>query len=158
MALKHLGPRFDVHTGGIDNVFPHHEDEIAQSAPIVGGPPARVWVHGEFLQVGGQKMAKSAGNIERIADVAERGIDPLAFRYLAPDVALPPQARVHAGVARRRPPPGSSRCGSGCGRSASRRRTDRGAPRRHSAPARRRPDRSARPRASRATAASRPRR
>jgi cysteinyl-tRNA synthetase len=83
MALKHLGPRFDVHTGGIDNVFPHHEDEIAQSAPIVGGPPARVWVHGEFLQVGGQKMAKSAGNIERIADVADRGIDPLAFRYLA---------------------------------------------------------------------------
>ncbi len=83
MALKHLGPRFDVHTGGIDNVFPHHEDEIAQSAPIVGGPPARVWVHGEFLQVGGQKMAKSAGNIERIADVADRGVDPLAFRYLA---------------------------------------------------------------------------
>ncbi|MFL5727467.1 MAG: cysteine--tRNA ligase [Chloroflexota bacterium] len=83
MALKHLGPRFDVHTGGIDNVFPHHEDEIAQSAPVVGGPPARVWVHGEFLQVGGQKMAKSSGNIERIADVAERGVDPLAFRYLA---------------------------------------------------------------------------
>jgi cysteinyl-tRNA synthetase len=83
MALRHLGPQFDVHTGGIDNVFPHHEDEIAQSAPIVGGPPARVWVHGEFLQVGGRKMAKSAGNIERIADVAERGIDPLALRYLA---------------------------------------------------------------------------
>src|SRR4051794_18238301 len=83
MALKHLGPRFDVHTGGIDNVFPHHEDEIAQSAPVVGGPPARVWVHGEFLQVGGQKMAKSAGNIERIADLADRGIRPLAFRYLA---------------------------------------------------------------------------
>ena len=82
MALRHLGPRFDVHSGGIDNVFPHHEDEIAQSAPIVGGPPARVWVHGEFLNVGGRKMAKSAGNIERIADVAERGIDPLAFRYL----------------------------------------------------------------------------
>jgi cysteinyl-tRNA synthetase len=82
MALRHLGPRFDVHTGGIDNVFPHHEDEIAQSAPIVGGPPARVWAHGEFLQVGGRKMAKSAGNIERIADVAARGIDPLAFRLL----------------------------------------------------------------------------
>jgi cysteinyl-tRNA synthetase len=82
MALRHLGPRFDVHTGGIDNVFPHHEDEIAQSAPVVGGPPASVWVHGEFLQVGGRKMAKSAGNIERIADVAERGIDPLAFRAL----------------------------------------------------------------------------
>ena len=83
MALRHLGPTFDIHTGGIDNVFPHHEDEIAQSAPIVGGPPARIWVHGEFLQVGGQKMAKSAGNIERVADLAERGIDPLAFRYLA---------------------------------------------------------------------------
>ena len=83
MALRHLGPRFDVHTGGIDNVFPHHEDEIAQSAPIVGGPPARTWVHGEFLQVGGKKMAKSAGNIERIAEVADRGIDPLALRYLA---------------------------------------------------------------------------
>jgi cysteinyl-tRNA synthetase len=82
MALRHLGPHFDVHTGGIDNVFPHHEDEIAQSAPIVGGPPARVWVHGEFLNVGGRKMAKSAGNIERIADVAARGIDPLAFRYV----------------------------------------------------------------------------
>ena len=82
MALRHLGPRFDVHTGGIDNVFPHHEDEIAQSAAIVGGPPARVWAHGEFLNVGGRKMAKSAGNIERIADVAARGVDPLAFRYL----------------------------------------------------------------------------
>ncbi|HTG40290.1 MAG TPA: cysteine--tRNA ligase [Methylomirabilota bacterium] len=82
MALRHLGPRFDIHTGGIDNVFPHHEDEIAQSAPLVGGPPARLWVHGAFLQVGGQKMAKSAGNIERVADLADRGIDPLAFRYL----------------------------------------------------------------------------
>jgi cysteinyl-tRNA synthetase len=83
MAMRHLGPRFDIHTGGIDNVFPHHEDEIAQSAPIVGGPPARLWVHGEFLQVSGHKMAKSAGNIERVADLPERGIDPLAFRYLA---------------------------------------------------------------------------
>ncbi|HET9458083.1 MAG TPA: cysteine--tRNA ligase [Candidatus Limnocylindrales bacterium] len=83
MAMRHLGPRFDIHTGGIDNVFPHHEGEIAQSAPIVGGPPARLWVHGEFLQVGGQKMAKSAGNIERVTELADRGIDPLAFRYLA---------------------------------------------------------------------------
>ncbi|HKG19464.1 MAG TPA: cysteine--tRNA ligase, partial [Candidatus Limnocylindrales bacterium] len=78
MALRHLGPKFDVHTGGIDNVFPHHEDEIAQSAPVVGGPPAKIWTHGEFLNVGGRKMAKSAGNIERIADVAARGVDPLA--------------------------------------------------------------------------------
>jgi cysteinyl-tRNA synthetase len=83
MAMRHLGPTFDIHTGGIDNVFPHHEDEIAQSAPIVGGPPARIWVHGEFLQVGGHKMAKSSGNIERVADLAARGVDPLALRYLA---------------------------------------------------------------------------
>ena len=67
MALRYLGPRFDIHTGGIDNVFPHHEDEIAQSAPIVGGPPARLWVHGEFLpgrrpedgEVGRQLRARS---------------------------------------------------------------------------------------------------
>jgi cysteinyl-tRNA synthetase len=83
MAMRHLGPRFDIHTGGIDNVFPHHEDEIAQSAPVVGGPPAAIWVHGEFLLVSGQKMAKSAGNIERVTELADRGIDPLALRYLA---------------------------------------------------------------------------
>ena len=77
------GRPFDIHTGGIDNVFPHHEDEIAQSAPIVGGVPARHWVHGEFLLMDGQKMAKSAGNFERVTELVERGIDPLAFRYLA---------------------------------------------------------------------------
>jgi len=83
MALRHLGERFDIHTGGIDNVFPHHEDEIAQSAPLVGGPPARTWVHGEHLLMGGLKMAKSAGNFIRITDLADDGVDPLAFRYLA---------------------------------------------------------------------------
>src|SRR5262249_43518000 len=49
MGLKYLGPEFEIHTGGIDNVFPHHEDEIAQSAPVTGGPPAHHWVHGEHL-------------------------------------------------------------------------------------------------------------
>jgi cysteinyl-tRNA synthetase len=82
MALKHLGERFDVHTGGEDNVFPHHEDEIAQSAPIVGGPPANAWVHGAHLLMSGLKMSKSAGNFLRITEVAAEGIDPLAFRYL----------------------------------------------------------------------------
>src|SRR5919197_3297884 len=82
MAMRWLGPRFDIHTGGIDNVFPHHEDEIAQSAPIVGGPPANHWVHGEHLLMRGRKMAKSAGNFERITDLADAGVDPLAFRYL----------------------------------------------------------------------------
>ncbi|MFL5778240.1 MAG: cysteine--tRNA ligase [Chloroflexota bacterium] len=82
MARRYLGDRFDIHTGGIDNVFPHHEDEIAQSAPLVGGPPARLWVHGEHLLMDGRKMAKSAGNFQRVTELAARGIDPLAFRYL----------------------------------------------------------------------------
>jgi cysteinyl-tRNA synthetase len=82
MALRHLGPTFDIHTGGEDNVFPHHEDEIAQSAPIVGGVPARLWVHGAHLLMSGRKMSKSAGNVQRVADFVEEGIDPLAFRYL----------------------------------------------------------------------------
>jgi cysteinyl-tRNA synthetase len=82
MALRHLGPTFDIHTGGEDNVFPHHEDEIAQSAPIVGGPPARIWVHGAHLLMSGRKMSKSAGNIQRISELPEAGVDPLAFRYL----------------------------------------------------------------------------
>jgi cysteinyl-tRNA synthetase len=82
MAMRYLGPRFDIHTGGIDNVFPHHEDEIAQSTPISGEVPARHWVHGEFLLMDGKKMAKSAGNFQRVTELVERGLDPLAFRYL----------------------------------------------------------------------------
>jgi cysteinyl-tRNA synthetase len=82
MATRYLGPRFDIHTGGIDNVFPHHEDEIAQSTPISGQVPARHWVHGEFLLMDGKKMAKSAGNFQRVTELADRGLDPLAFRYL----------------------------------------------------------------------------
>ena len=82
MALRHLGPRFDIHTGGEDNVFPHHEDEIAQSSPVVGGVPARLWVHGAHLLMSGRKMSKSAGNFQRITELAESGLDPLAFRYL----------------------------------------------------------------------------
>ena len=82
MALRHLGPRFDIHTGGEDNVFPHHEDEIAQSAPLVGGPPARLWVHGAHLLMSGRKMAKSAGNFQRITELSAAGREVLAFRYL----------------------------------------------------------------------------
>ena len=82
MAMRHLGDRFDIHTGGEDNVFPHHEDEIAQSGPIVGGPPADLWVHGAFLLMAGRKMAKSAGNFQRITELAAAGIEALAFRYL----------------------------------------------------------------------------
>jgi cysteinyl-tRNA synthetase len=83
MSARYLGPEFDIHTGGVDNVFPHHEDEIAQSASLTGRPPARHWVHGEFLLMSGRKMAKSAGNFQRITELAEAGFDPLAFRYLA---------------------------------------------------------------------------
>ncbi|MGZ8515069.1 MAG: CysS/YqeB C-terminal domain-containing protein, partial [Candidatus Limnocylindrales bacterium] len=83
MSMRYLGARFDIHTGGIDNVFPHHEDEIAQSVPIAGDVPARHWVHGEFLLMDGRKMAKSAGNFQRITEIVDRGLDPLAFRYLA---------------------------------------------------------------------------
>ena len=83
MARRYLGDRFDLHTGGVDNVFPHHEDEIAQSAPVVGGPLARHWVHGEHLLAANRKMAKSAGNFERVTALADEGLDPLALRYLA---------------------------------------------------------------------------
>ncbi|HEY7400368.1 MAG TPA: cysteine--tRNA ligase, partial [Actinomycetota bacterium] len=82
MSMKHLGERFDVHTGGNDNKFPHHEDEIAQSEGAVGHPVVSIWVHGGFLQMAGQKMAKSAKNIYRVTDLAEQGIDPLAYRLL----------------------------------------------------------------------------
>jgi len=82
MSMKHLGERFDIHTGGNDNKFPHHEDEIAQSEAAVGHEVVTTWVHGGFLQMGGQKMAKSAKNIKRVTDLAEQGIDPLAYRLL----------------------------------------------------------------------------
>ena len=82
MGRRYLGDRFEIHTGGIDNVFPHHEDEIAQGAALSGAVPARHWVHGEFLLMGGRKMAKSAGNFQRITELADEGIEPLAFRYL----------------------------------------------------------------------------
>ncbi len=82
MAIRHLGPRFDIHTGGIDNVFPHHEDEIAQTASLTGAVPASLWVHGEHLLMDGRKMAKSAGNFQRVTSLPERGLDPLALRAL----------------------------------------------------------------------------
>ena len=83
MSLKHLGERFDVHTGGIDLKFPHHEDEIAQSEGALGHPVVSVWMHGEFLTMDDAKMAKSAGNIIRVAELPDLGYEPLAFRYLA---------------------------------------------------------------------------
>ena len=82
MAHKYLGERFDIHTGGVDNVFPHHEDEIAQSEGAFGARHVNYWVHGQHLLADGAKMAKSAGNVFLIEDLAGRGFDPLSFRYL----------------------------------------------------------------------------
>jgi cysteinyl-tRNA synthetase len=82
MSMDLLGDRFDVHTGGNDNKFPHHEDEIAQSEGYAGHPVVSIWVHGGFLQMGDLKMAKSQGNVIRVPDLAEHGLDPLAYRLL----------------------------------------------------------------------------
>ena len=83
MSLKHLGERFDIHTGGIDLKFPHHEDEIAQSEGALGHRVVNVWMHGEFLTMADAKMAKSTGNVIRVADLPAMGYEPLDFRYLA---------------------------------------------------------------------------
>ena len=80
MSLRYLGETFDVHTGGVDLRFPHHEDERAQSEAAVGHEVVRRWVHGEHLLAEGRKMAKSTGNVVLVRDVVERGHDPLALR------------------------------------------------------------------------------
>lgn len=80
MSTKNLGDTFDIHTGGVDLIFPHHENEIAQSRCSVGGDFARYFVHNEHLLVDGQKMSKSLGNFYTIEDLVEKGIDPIAFR------------------------------------------------------------------------------
>ena len=82
MSMKYLSDRFDVHTGGNDLKFPHHEDEIAQSECATGHSVVSIWVHGGFLQMDKRKMAKSAKNIKRVSELSEQGIDPLAFRFL----------------------------------------------------------------------------
>ncbi len=80
MSLALIGPVIDVHTGGIDLRFPHHEDERAQSDSAVGHEVVRHWVHGEHLLFEGRKMAKSTGNVVLVSDVIDRGYDPLALR------------------------------------------------------------------------------
>ena len=80
MSLHFLGDTIDVHTGGIDLRFPHHEDERAQSDCTVGHEVVRHWVHGEHLLFEGRKMAKSTGNVVLVSDVVARGLDPLALR------------------------------------------------------------------------------
>jgi len=82
MAIKYLGETLDIHAGGVDLIFPHHENEIAQSESLTGKPFSRFWLHAEFLMVEGQKMAKSLGNYFTLRDLIGRGYRPEAIRYL----------------------------------------------------------------------------
>ena len=82
MSMDRLGETFDIHCGGVDNKFPHHENEIAQSEAATGRQFVRYWVHGEHLLVGGVKMAKSLGNFVTLETLMERGHDPMAVRFL----------------------------------------------------------------------------
>ena len=82
MAMKHLGETLDIHTGGIDLTFPHHENEIAQSEGVTGKPFSRFWLHAEHLMVEGQKMSKSLGNFYTLRDLLDKGFDPICIRYL----------------------------------------------------------------------------
>ena len=83
MSSRYLGDRFDIHTGGEDNIFPHHECEIAQAEGATGKRPCvKYWMHARFLLVNGQKMSKSLGNFYTLRDLIEKGCDPLAVRYV----------------------------------------------------------------------------
>lgn len=80
MGMKYLGKKFDIHTGGIDHIPTHHENEIAQCKGITGDVPANYWMHVEFLQVDGGKMSKSLGNVYTLNQLQEKGIEPLAYK------------------------------------------------------------------------------
>ena len=86
MAMEYLGDTLDIHTGGVDLVFPHHENEIAQSEGITGKHFVRYWLHAEHLLVDGQKMSKSLGNFYTLRDLLEKGYSPDAVRYLLASV------------------------------------------------------------------------
>lgn len=82
MSMKHLGETFDIHTGGRDLIFPHHENEIAQSECATGKEFVRYWVHNEWVLVDSKKMAKSTGNFVTLETIQEKGFSPLSYRYL----------------------------------------------------------------------------
>ena len=82
MSMEYLGETFDIHVGGVDNMFPHHENEIAQSEAATGKPFVHYWLHNEHLQVEGRKMAKRFGNFYTFRDLQKKGCDPMAIRYL----------------------------------------------------------------------------
>lgn len=82
MGICHLGEQVDIHCGGIDHIPVHHTNEIAQSEAAIGHRWVSTWMHGEFMQINAEKMSKSIGNLICLSDLAERGVSPLAFRYL----------------------------------------------------------------------------
>lgn len=82
MSMNKLGESFDIHTGGVDLMFPHHENEIAQSECATGKTFVKYWMHNEHLLVDGKKMSKSLGNFYTLRDLVEKGINPLSYRYL----------------------------------------------------------------------------
>jgi cysteinyl-tRNA synthetase len=82
MSMKYLGETFDIHCGGVDNMFPHHENEIAQSEAATGKKFVNYWLHNEHLLVEGKKMAKRFGNFYTLRDLLGKGYDPIAIRYL----------------------------------------------------------------------------
>ncbi len=86
MAMSYLGETLDIHAGGIDLVFPHHENEIAQSESITGKPFSRFWLHSEHLHIESQKMSKSLGNFYTLRDLLDKGYRPEAIRYLLASV------------------------------------------------------------------------
>ncbi|MEM5793098.1 MAG: cysteine--tRNA ligase [Candidatus Aenigmatarchaeota archaeon] len=82
MSMKYLGEIFDIHTGGVDHIPVHHTNEIAQAQAAIGKDSVRYWLHNEFVNIEGEKMSKSKGNIITMRDIEERGYEPLAVRYL----------------------------------------------------------------------------
>ncbi len=82
MCTKHLGMRFDIHVGGVDNIFPHHESVIAQNVGAFGENPSKYWLHCRHLMVNGKKMSKSAGNFYTLRDLLGKGFKPMAVKYL----------------------------------------------------------------------------
>ena len=80
MGQKYLGEQFDIHTGGIDLIPTHHENEIAQSKGACGKIPAKYWIHGEYLLINGGKMSKSLNNVYLLKDITQKGYDPLTYR------------------------------------------------------------------------------
>ncbi len=80
--MKYLGKSFDIHAGAVDLIFPHHENEIAQSEAATGKKFVNFWIEGEHLLVDGKKMSKSLGNFYTLNEIEKRGFNPLAFRYL----------------------------------------------------------------------------